>query len=651
MDAPLEQLQERLTAVDENQDDSARREKINILTQLARQLWPTDPQQGMSHAQAAHQLANQIPVYPKGVADSLYGMAVMNVQYSHYEQALNQLFEALSIYEALDDLEWQGNSFYVIGSTYHYMGAYPEALEYILKSIPIRHKLGNQKGMASALNMMGMIQDAAGEHVESLRYFQQAIQIHRETEDVVNEAVALNNHAVAHLALANFDEALIYGQQSLRLAQEHGIKSLEPTILCSIGEIYLQTADYPQAQHYFHESITAAQQIGTQYAKLHAHINLGNLYCQQNQPEQALTHLQQALQTAQETASKPEMVKCHYQLALAYKEQGNFKQALHHHEQFHTLKEELFNEKTDHRVKALKIQHQTETAQQEAEIYRLQNGVLENEIAERRRIEVALRRSEQQLKTLLTELDRRVQKRTQELIEANERLRELDSIKSKFIEDVSHELRTPITNINLYLDLWTHGKPENRTRYEAVLRENTRRLIHLSEAVLRVTHMNLFKGDVLLSPVDLNDVVMAVVTNYQPQAAAAGLALHYEPTPNLPLVSAETARLQQAITCVVDNAIRYTSAGQVQICFVVNEKQRRVYVQVTDTGMGFEMAERPYLFKQFYRGKNVGQLNMPGIGLGLYIAKEIMDLHGGGIEAESQLGEGSTFHLWLPIPK
>ncbi len=253
----------------------------------------------------------------------------------------------------------------------------------------------------------------------------------------------------------------------------------------------------------------------------------------------------------------------------------------------------------------------------------------------------ALQRAE-----VLKTLEQRVADRTRELAAANERLQELDRLKSKFVSDVSHELRTPVTSLSLYVDLLEHGKPEKHSYYVAQLRQQTDRLRTMINEILDLARLERDQHEVSLTPIDLNSIVEHVVATQQAASTAAGLQLTCEVAEQMPLVLAQPEQLSRAVTNVVANAVKYTRSGTVQVKTEITDG--RVGISVTDTGIGIAPEDVPHLFERFYRGKQVAQSAIPGTGLGLAIVKEIVEAHGGTVEVESQLDVGSTFRLWLP---
>ncbi len=253
---------------------------------------------------------------------------------------------------------------------------------------------------------------------------------------------------------------------------------------------------------------------------------------------------------------------------------------------------------------------------------------------------------------VLESLEETVTYRTQELAFANEQLKELDRLKSKFVSDVSHELRTPITNISLYIDLLEMDRLNKRENYLTILKHQAKRLGQLVEDILNLSRLETVDPENLdFSFVNLNEVIERVTAVHHQQAEAAGLDLIVIVDEPIPLVYGESNQLAQVVTNLLNNAINYTKTGYVRVCTFSDAKGERVCLQVEDTGKGLEPADQAHLFERFYRGQRTGSSNIPGTGLGLAIAKEIVDLHQGEIEVESQLGEGTTFRVWLPAYK
>jgi PAS domain S-box-containing protein len=230
-------------------------------------------------------------------------------------------------------------------------------------------------------------------------------------------------------------------------------------------------------------------------------------------------------------------------------------------------------------------------------------------------------------------------------------LKELERMKDRFVSNVSHELRTPITNLNLYLNLLEKGPLEKRDKYMATLRREVKRLYQLIEDLLSLSRLDVGSVQLNLIPMDVSQPAAQLVRDRMALAGYQGLILSDELAPDLPLAMADEKMLTQVITNLMTNAMNYTPAGGV---VVVRTALRRlegadwVTITVQDTGYGISAEDQAHLFERFFRGRAAQETGAPGTGLGLAICKEIIDRHQGRITAESRLGEGSEFTVWLP---
>lgn len=253
-----------------------------------------------------------------------------------------------------------------------------------------------------------------------------------------------------------------------------------------------------------------------------------------------------------------------------------------------------------------------------------------------------------QLQSHAQGLEERVAARTQELAAANDQLRILDDLKSKFVSDVSHELRTPVTNLLLYQNLLTRTEdPERHRHYLKVLGLETERLRQLVEGVLTLSRFDAAIETRPYEPIDLNRIVQDVTERLR--AAATHVSLELAIEPDLPPVWAFPDQMHQLVTNLVGNAVKYTPAGSVTVMTFVHSEQQQVVLQVADTGIGIEAAEMPFIFDRFYRARQVSQLNQPGTGLGLAIVREIVERHRAELDVQSTPGAGTSIKVSFPL--
>jgi len=270
--------------------------------------------------------------------------------------------------------------------------------------------------------------------------------------------------------------------------------------------------------------------------------------------------------------------------------------------------------------------------------------------ADQAAISIANARLYDQVQHYADELEQRVAERTRDLNAAYERLQALDQMKDQFVSSISHELRTPIANIQLYLNLLDKGKPEKRSVYVETLHRETARLNKMIEDLLDISHLDMGKTELRFAAVDLNRVVAHLVAERQPDASARQLTLKSAPGPALKEVYADAALLTQALSNLLSNAINFTPPDGHILCNTASRRsadREWITVTVQDDGPGIAADEQLHLGERFYRGRAARNYKVPGTGLGLAMCKEIIERHGGRLTIESEVGQGSSFTLWL----
>jgi signal transduction histidine kinase len=253
---------------------------------------------------------------------------------------------------------------------------------------------------------------------------------------------------------------------------------------------------------------------------------------------------------------------------------------------------------------------------------------------------------------LVRSVQREVHQR-ERLQEIAEELRRADEAKTEFISIASHQLRTPLNAIKGYLSLFLEGiygklDAEKRQPMERLYR-SSERLIHVVNDLLGISRIQMGKIALDVGEVDLCELVKSVVEELGVVAEEKGIRLRASyPPGGVPKVAGDMQKLRDSVLNVVDNAIRYTDKGSVEVS--VRRETNDLVVRVEDTGPGLDPNEAKTLFESFQRGQ-VGRKHWAeGSGLGLYIAKEFITLHGGAIWAESPgKGLGSSFFIRIPL--
>jgi signal transduction histidine kinase len=237
-----------------------------------------------------------------------------------------------------------------------------------------------------------------------------------------------------------------------------------------------------------------------------------------------------------------------------------------------------------------------------------------------------------------------------QLEEANEELRELDMLREQFIQNVAHELRTPLALVRGYVEMLAGGDLTSSERDLAVriASERVRSLVELVEVI--TTLQDLDTHPLMMSEVDLSELVEMACQMTAQRAAATGVQLHSNVSDTVPSISGDFKRLAQALHQLLDNACKFSESGsEVFIEPQISEDEEYILLSVTDRGIGIPDEEHDRIFERFYQVDGSPSRRYGGTGLGLALVKEIAEGHNGWVELDSTLGEGSTFTIGLPL--
>jgi signal transduction histidine kinase len=230
---------------------------------------------------------------------------------------------------------------------------------------------------------------------------------------------------------------------------------------------------------------------------------------------------------------------------------------------------------------------------------------------------------------------------------------EADRAKRDFISSVSHELRTPLTSIKGYVDLLLLGAAgplaEGQQSFLSVVKNNANRLMDLINDILEIGRIDANKILLNFESVDMGFVLHDVLQTMHAEIERKATNIKLEIEPGLPTISADLRRVTQVVLNLVSNAVKYTYPGALVHLRAFVNPAGLLQIDVEDNGVGLSPDQQQHLFRRFYRADNPLRDEVGGTGLGLSIAKSFIELHGGEIWVQSELGNGSTFSFMLPL--
>lgn len=245
----------------------------------------------------------------------------------------------------------------------------------------------------------------------------------------------------------------------------------------------------------------------------------------------------------------------------------------------------------------------------------------------------------------------KIQRLADDLQSANDKLKELDQLKSEFLSLATHQIRAPLTAIKGYSSMLLEGDfgvlPPKAANSVEIVMKSCQNLINIVNDFLNISRIEQGRMVYEKSIFDIGALVNEVANEIKPNVQSAGLELQVNIKSAKQEVNADRNKIKQAISNLVDNSIKYTVKGGILIA--VFTEGNKVKVAIKDTGVGIDPQEMGKLFAKFSRTKDANKTNVVGTGLGLYIAKKMVEAHQGDIKVTSDgLGKGTTFTIELP---
>lgn len=233
-----------------------------------------------------------------------------------------------------------------------------------------------------------------------------------------------------------------------------------------------------------------------------------------------------------------------------------------------------------------------------------------------------------------------------------EGLAEANQLKSEFISIVSHQLRSPLSNLKWSVELLMSGRvgniTEKQAEYMKILKDNTGRMGELISDLLTVSRIEQGRFPLEKAEFSLKELAEQIIGRYKAVAEDSQVELSLEAAEDLPQAFGDLSRIKMVAENFVDNAIRYIKGGG-EVRIKIEPKNKHLLFSVQDNGVGIPQSDQKNIFQKFFRSKNALKHQIHGSGLGLYIAKSIVEISGGKIGFKSKENKGSTFWFTLPI--
>ncbi|MDX2139755.1 MAG: tetratricopeptide repeat-containing sensor histidine kinase [Chloroflexota bacterium] len=583
-------------------------EKAQALQALAEHLTESNPKRAVTVAQELRQLALVIadqPLYIKSLLNAAWAMHNL----ADYGASLTQALEALKLagQHKLSNLAYDALN--IIGTNHQVVGNRPDALDAFMQALRLARETNNPLEIATVQNNIGLVYEGLEDYGSSLSYYEQALDAYQQANaHPVLRTIAAANVAESHNHLGQYEQALMIARSAASTAANAGFVMGEGLALMHQGSAYSGLSQYEAAESCFSEAMERLQSTDATYQRATLLHSMATLKLKRGDKAAGIATLQQALAIAQSLEALPALFPLHRALAQAYASVGDYEQAFRHMEQFHEIKERVFNVQADSREKTLQAVYEVDKARLETENQRHRNLAL------------------------------------QKVIEQNESMiAELDS----YADNVAHDLRNPIALIIGFADLIQTDSENQFSDASQVsllhLQAAAEKLNEIVNALLSLAKAR--KQEILPQPVNMSIVLGEALQRLQPVIQRTGATI--AAPDDLPPCMGNASWLEEALVNYIGNAIKYGgNPPQVHIDYVI-ESDGMISYRVADNGRGLTPDEQARLFRKFER---LGQQKIEGTGIGLMIVKTVVEKLDGRVSVHSTNipGEGSIFSMTLP---
>ena len=461
-----------------------------------------------------------------------------------------------------------------------------------------------------------------------------------------------------------FGQSELYYKQALEVRAElgdtYGIKAVE----IDLADTYRRKGDLNQALDYSYQLVEKLDPIVDGRALLFVYNNIAKIYIERGENKKAEENALIALDIAESFSSRYDVKEVLLTLSEVYKSKKDFSKAYRRYIDYAELNQQLFSEENIRKIEQLRNQYEIQQQEAENEFLRRQDE-LNKEVIQRQQVIIILTgigiillivtavvsfRAYLERKRLSIKIGKQKDEieKDRDLIEKqSNKLKELDEAKSRFFANVSHDLRSPLSLIlgNMEMieeDEDTYLSTKAKGNFEVGFK-NIKRLLYLTDEINDITKLEEGKITLKLERVKINGYLKFLCGMFKSTAAYKGVKLTFSSELNEnEYVNIDPRQFEKIFYNLISNALRHTHKGG-EIAVNVSMGKDSVIIKFQDTGDGIASNSLPHIFDRFYQSKDNQFKSREGLGIGLALVKELVELHDGHISVESTLGKGTIF--------
>lgn len=581
--------------------------RVDLLNYIAFHYFPISPDSGIHYCNMALELAKKID-YKVGIANVKLQMG-MNYYYANkYKDALVNVMESLKLFEKINYPKGVGEAYSVFSHLYYDCGETEKAKDYAVMALNM-FESNKVESFAKAYcyRILGYYNFIQKKYFEALNYY-----------------------------LITLDLMKKYGDGPAGLSYAYQ----------EVGSTYIKLNDQDKAKKYFLKALECADSIRDANARAKIYIDYSQYFIKTGNYKTALDYLQKGLSGLKDLVAPAIKPKAYKYLVECYKKMGDFKNAFEaqlllnkHENHFAGIQRKLQIEETQIKYETEKKENQIKLLKQEGEIERLWRNILITAIL--LLLSFAL---------IILWFYRNKIKVNKELKIAQMEAVKANELKTELLGVVVHDLKNPLSVILGFANLAKDEIPEDSELEESLnfIESSSRSMLNLINKLLDSSAIETGKFQLECSPVNINEVIKKVYDEQSVVAIDKNQKLILNESEQSIFVNADFERLKQVIENLVSNAIKYSPKSE-KIYINLSKNDKNAVLEVIDRGQGISDAEKHRVFGKFQKLSARPTGGEASSGLGLSIAKQLIELQNGQISFESTQGTGSTFRVTLPL--
>lgn len=626
--------------------------KIDAFYEIAVDRSFDNPEVGMAYADSIEDMARQSG-YKKGMAMALHLRGFAYDDKGAYDTAMQLFREEFGIFLELGDLKEQATALTNIGSAWSSFGRQDSAVAYYLKAMSIDEMRGDSFSVSLHHNNIGTIYSDEGVFDKALEHFEKALATRKAMKLERKYAQCYSNLTALYGRMKQYDKAEAHGKTGIEYALKFDNFSLAGIITNSLGSNCNDQQKYKEAIPWLEKTLEYWRPLNNEVYDTYAYYNLAEAYAGLGNVVKALEYADKGFEIVKRLNLDFQHELYYKVYAKIYEVKGDLPKAFDWYKKYVAVADSIFRQ--DNTKKVAQMEAQYEVQKKEAQLAKQQLEI-EKQSGQKRIIlftslgllllagaTIQYFRNKQRLKQREAELQARLNEAE------TKRLHELDAVKSTFFANISHEFRTPLTLIMSPVEQMMEGTLKgDLQKYYRIIHRNGKRLLHLVNDLLDLSKLESGKLKLQAAPGRMDAFTRATVGAFESLAERQQIDLVIETSSENEIRYFDRPKLESMLSNLISNAFKFTGEGG-KIKVTEAQQGPHTVFTITDTGLGMTPQQVDHLFDRFTQ-TTVSEVQH-GSGIGLALARELAQLHGGDIHVKSQEGQGSVFTLTVRTDK